>query len=124
MPTNEEVLQQILTILKPRVPNGAPEITAELDLVNDLGLDSLKVMEILENLEDTFDISIPINILPGIRTVEDLVVEIQKLTENEREWLFLINFNSWQKPARRWKKTAAIFLTSLWRTFLQLPRQL
>jgi acyl carrier protein len=83
MPTNEDILQQVLDILKPIVPKNVPEVTAELDLVNDLGLDSLKVMEILENLEDTFDISIPINILPGIRTVGDLVVEIQKLTEEE-----------------------------------------
>ena len=83
MPTNEDVLQQILDILKPRIPKDGPEVTAELDLLNDLGLDSLKVMEILENIEDTFDISIPINILPGIRTVGDLVVEIQKLTEDE-----------------------------------------
>ena len=83
MPTNEDVLQQILDILKPRIPKDGPEVTAELDLLNDLGLDSLKVMEILENIEDTFDISIPINILPEIRTVEDLVVEIQKLTEDE-----------------------------------------
>lgn len=83
MPTNEEVLQQILDILKPKIPKDGPEVTAELDLLNDLGLDSLKVMEILENIEDTFDISIPINILPEIRTVEDLVVEIQKLTEDE-----------------------------------------
>ncbi len=83
MPTNEEVLQQILDILKPMVPENGPQLTAGLDLVNDLGLDSLKVMAILETLEDTFDISIPINILPEIRTVEDLVVEIQKLTEDE-----------------------------------------
>jgi acyl carrier protein len=83
MPTNEEVLRQILDILKPMVPENGPQLTAELDLVNDLGLDSLKVMAILETLEDTFDISIPINILPEIRTVEDLVVEIQKLTEDE-----------------------------------------
>jgi len=83
MPTNEEVLQQILEILKPMVPENSPQLTAGLDLVNDLGLDSLKVMAILETLEDTFDISIPINILPEIRTVEDLVIDIQKLTEDE-----------------------------------------
>ena len=83
MPTNEEVMQQILDILKPMIPEGGPEITPQLDLIDDLGLDSLKVMEILETLEDTFDISIPINILPGIRTVEDLVADIQKLTGNE-----------------------------------------
>ena len=68
MPTNEDILQQVLDILKPMVPKSVPEVTAELDLVNDLGLDSLKVMEILENLEDTFDISIPINILLIILT--------------------------------------------------------
>ena len=54
-----------------------------LDLVNDLGLDSVKVMEILETLEDSFDISIPINILPGVRTVKELAAEIQNLAGNE-----------------------------------------
>lgn len=80
MPTNEEVLHQIFDVLKPRMPKDAPPISAELDIVNDLGLDSMKVMEVLELLEDSFDISIPINILSRIRTVKDLSVEIKKLT--------------------------------------------
>jgi acyl carrier protein len=83
MPTKQEVLQQILEIIKPMAPENGPPVTADLDLVNDLGLDSIKVMEILEILEDSFDISIPINILPGVRTVEDLAYEIQNLTGNE-----------------------------------------
>lgn len=83
MVTQKEVLQQILETLKPMAPEDGPEVTAELDLVSDLGLDSIKVMEILETLEDSFDISIPINILPGIRTVKDLADEIEKLTGNE-----------------------------------------
>jgi acyl carrier protein len=83
MPTKQEVLQQILEIIKPMSPENGPPVTADLDLVNDLGLDSIKVMEILETLEDSFDISIPINILPGVRTVEDLAHEIQNLTGNE-----------------------------------------
>lgn len=83
MPTTEEVLQQILDIIKPMVPEDGPPVSADLDLVNDLGLDSIKVMEVMETLEDSFDISIPINILPGIRTVKDLAVEIQNLTGNE-----------------------------------------
>ena len=49
MPTQEEVLQQILDIVKPMMPEEAPSATADMDLVNDLGLDSVKVMEILEN---------------------------------------------------------------------------
>jgi len=83
MPTTEEVLQQILDIIKPMIPEDGPPVSADLDLVNDLGLDSVKVMEVMETLEDSFDISIPINILPGIRTVKDLAVEIQNLTGNE-----------------------------------------
>lgn len=83
MPTKEEVLQQILAIIKPMVPADGPAVSADLDLVNDLGLDSIKVMEILETLEDSFDISIPINILPSVRTVKDLAFEIQNLTGNE-----------------------------------------
>jgi acyl carrier protein len=51
--------------------------------VAELGLDSLKVMKIIENVEDSFDISIPLNILPEVRTVKDLVVQIQKISEGE-----------------------------------------
>ena len=78
MQVDEHVLQQICMILKPLVPHGQ-EIKVETDLVADLGLDSLKVMKILETVEDTFDISIPLNILPDVRTVEDFVLQIQKL---------------------------------------------
>ena len=83
MPTKEEVLLQILDIVKPMLAEDAPPADADMDLVNDLGLDSVKVMEILEILEDSFDISIPINILPGISTIDELAAEIQILTGNE-----------------------------------------
>jgi len=78
MQVDERVLQQICEILKPLVPDGQ-EIKVETDLVADLGLDSLKVMKILETVEDNFDISVPLNILPDVRTVEDFVLQIQKL---------------------------------------------
>ena len=40
-------------------------------------------MKIKESVEDNFDISIPLNILPDVRTVKDLVVQIQKIREAE-----------------------------------------
>lgn len=80
MEVDAKVLQQILDILKPMVPEGLA-VSVDTDLVVDMGLDSLKVLGILENLEDDFDISIPINILPNVRTVKDLVLQIQKLTQ-------------------------------------------
>jgi acyl carrier protein len=83
MPTKEEVVQQILEILEPMMTKDGSPAPSGSDLISDLGLESLEVMRMIETLEDNFDISIPINILPGISTVADLAVEIQKLTGDE-----------------------------------------
>jgi acyl carrier protein len=36
-------------------------------------------MSLIERVEDRFDISIPLNVLPDIRTVRDFTVRLQKL---------------------------------------------
>jgi acyl carrier protein len=79
MATDEQILQQIQDMLQQILPEDALRVTLDLNLMNDLDLDSLKVLELLEKLEDAYDISIPINILAEIRTVGDLVEEIEKL---------------------------------------------
>ena len=76
MSCEQEILQQFQHIL----PEKKIQVRPELDLVNDLNLDSLKVMALLEKLEDAYDISIPINILADVRTVGDLAGAVQKLT--------------------------------------------
>jgi acyl carrier protein len=78
MPDYQNILQVLNEILKPFVPEGHA-VSEETDLVADLGLDSLKVMNILESVEDHFDISIPLNVLPDVRTVKDFALQIQKL---------------------------------------------
>jgi acyl carrier protein len=78
MHSYDDILQKITEILRPFVPQGQA-IAEETDLVADLGLDSLKVMKILETVEDSFDILIPLNVLPDIRTVKDFALQIQKL---------------------------------------------
>jgi acyl carrier protein len=82
MQLNEKVIKEVIEILRPLVPEGQ-QVNAETDLIADLGLDSLKVMKLVESVEDSFDISIPLNILPDIRTVSDFVLAIQKLFEDE-----------------------------------------
>jgi acyl carrier protein len=74
----QTVLQALIEILTPFVPQGQA-VKEDTDLVADLGLDSLKVMKIVESVEDRFDISIPLNVLPDVRTVQDFVQQIQKL---------------------------------------------
>ena len=78
MKADQETLEKIIEILKPMVPDGT-EILPGTDMGSDLAIDSLKSMEILAQLEDTFDISIPINVLSEVRTVEDLAIQIEKL---------------------------------------------
>jgi len=80
MPVDENILKVLYEILTPFVPQGQ-QLTEETDMIADLGLDSLKVMKIVETVEDSFDISIPLNILPEVRTVGDFAAQIQKITE-------------------------------------------
>ncbi len=47
------------------------ELSENTELVADIGLSSLEVMEFVEQVEDQFDISIPLNILPDITTLGD-----------------------------------------------------
>ena len=58
---------------------GSADITEDTELLGDLELDSLQVMNLLLRIEDRFDISIPVSILPDVRTVKDLALQIANL---------------------------------------------
>ena len=69
-----EICAELTTLTQGRL-----EISEDTDLLADLNLDSLQVMNFMLQLEDRFDISIPVSILPDIRTVKDLAVQIERL---------------------------------------------
>jgi len=54
-------------------------LTESTALVADIGLSSLEVMEFIEKIEDHFDISIPLNILPDVNTIGDLARKVREL---------------------------------------------
>jgi acyl carrier protein len=80
MPAYHEILHQVTELIRPLAPPNRP-VEADTDLVADLEFDSLKVMSLIEQVEDRFDISIPLNILPDIRTVKDFTIQLQRLLE-------------------------------------------
>jgi acyl carrier protein len=80
MANYEDILSQLFEIIKPSVKDGR-QLEEDTDLVADLGLDSLKVMTLVEEMEDQFDISIPLNILANVRTIKDFALQLQQLTE-------------------------------------------
>ena len=66
-----------------RVSQGRIEVSEDTDLLGDLALDSLQVMNLLLEIEDKFDISIPVNILPDVKTVRDLALQIENLVREK-----------------------------------------
>ena len=60
---------------------GRVEIGEDTDLLADLNLDSLQVMNFMLQIEDRFDISIPVSLLPDVRTVKDLALQIERLVQ-------------------------------------------
>ena len=73
--------QRILETLQGRLNalTGGKQVSGDTDLVADLGLDSLQVMELLMEMEDAFDISIPVNVMADVRTVGELAGAVQVL---------------------------------------------
>jgi acyl carrier protein len=76
----EDLQRQLYELLKPYVPPGY-EIRRETDLLADLNLDSMKVMDIVAEVEDRFDLLVPINVIPYIRTVGDFVSRLHMMLE-------------------------------------------
>ena len=77
-PDYEIILQRVYELLTPFIEKGTA-LHEDSDFVADLNFDSLKVMKLVEQVEDEYDISIPLNILPDVQTVKDFVMQLQKL---------------------------------------------
>jgi acyl carrier protein len=70
--------EKIKELIAKQLNKPVSEITDEKEVVKDLGADSLDVMEMLMNLEEEFNITVPEDDAMGIKTVGDIV----KLIEN------------------------------------------
>lgn len=73
-----ETLTALFDILKTFNKTGAA-LAPGTRFSEDLNFDSLVVMEFVAVVEDRFDISVPLNILPDIATVNDLALAVDKI---------------------------------------------
>jgi acyl carrier protein len=81
MQSKEDILEQLYELVRPYVKKPI-ELGEETGLTNEVGLDSVKVMDLMTQTEDHFDISIPLNILPDVRTIGDFAEQLQKLLKD------------------------------------------
>ncbi len=70
--TSDKVREEVDTLLKPFNPKGI-EITPDTDLSADLYMDSVAAMNLVMEIEDRFDIDVPISLLPDVNSLQDLV---------------------------------------------------
>ena len=82
MISKEAILKKVIELIKELAPDEAL-INPDTDLIQDLGIESIRVMDMLMVLEDEYDISIELNVLVKVRTPEQLAEAILTLTERK-----------------------------------------
>lgn len=58
-------------------------VTPEANIQEDLGADSLDIVDLIQTIEDEYDLSIPDEAVEEIKTVGDIVNYIEKNTDAE-----------------------------------------
>ncbi len=72
------VFEKIRKILADQLEIEESKISLESDLVEELNADSLDIVELIMDLEQEFDISIPDEDLPKVVTVKDIVSYVEE----------------------------------------------
>lgn len=77
---DQDLVNHVVAVLQ-KFDKTGKTIQADTDIAAELDLDSLAVMDVIMELEDSLDVSIPLNLIPDIRTVGDLAGTIGQLKE-------------------------------------------
>ena len=73
----------VIELLTHRVPADS-KLTAETRIVGGLGLDSVAVLDFIQDVEDRFDISIPLERVAEVQTIGELSLAVQTLKRAAR----------------------------------------
>ena len=76
------VFEKVKDIIANQLGVNAEEITPDSDFIDDLGADSLDIVELIMALESEFDLEIPEEEAENVRTVGDVVDYIKANAEN------------------------------------------
>lgn len=80
------MIEKIKNIIAQQLRTDAYDIDDDADIFDDLGADSLDVVEMLMAFETAFGISVPDDDLTDIRTVNDIKNYIELNSEADREY--------------------------------------
>jgi len=69
---------EIVELLAQRIPAGI-NVSAQTQIVGGLGLDSVAILDFIMDVEDRFDISIPLDRVAEVQTIAELSSAIEAL---------------------------------------------
>lgn len=72
-----EIFEKLQSIIAEQLELDAETITYDSHILDDLGADSLDVVDLIMSVEDEFGVEVPDEALENIRTVEDMVKYIE-----------------------------------------------
>ena len=75
------MFERVRDMLAEALNIAAEKITMDSNVIEDLGADSLDMVELLSRLEDEEGITIPEEDLDGLTTVGDIVRELEKIVK-------------------------------------------
>ena len=74
------IFARILDLIAPLNPKSVA-LTEDTSFSNDLEMDSLTVMDLVANIEDEWDIVLPLNMLPELETIGQVADAVTKLAK-------------------------------------------
>ncbi len=78
VPTESDIYAKICELLEPYNPKKLP-IERSSGIMSDLEVDSVAVFDFIMELEDFYDISIPMEMVSDIKTVGELSIAVKGL---------------------------------------------
>ena len=74
----DNIESDIIELLARRVPAGV-QVSAQTRIAQGLGLDSVAILDFIMDLEDRFDISIPLDRVAEVQTIAELSRAVEAL---------------------------------------------
>ena len=82
MEGKQMVFDKVKEIIVDQLECDEDQVTMEASITEDLGADSLDVVDLVMSIEENFDVEIPDEDVEGIKTVGDIVKYIESKVED------------------------------------------
>lgn len=79
------MLERLIAIIAARLGLDVDDITLDSNITEDLGADSLNIVELAFDIENEFSVKATDEEIMGIKTVEDILDFLEKYSERERK---------------------------------------